>query len=303
MTPQQPTRSHFASTTKARLDLLQPASPGAAVDAAPALKLVVRGFNPMEHSLLQGTVRLSQRRSPRMELLDYSEVANADIVMVDTRDAKAQAWAKGEAALAGKAVIWVDGAVAPRGHTLAKRPIQWPILPMLLARALENGPDSRNNHNPSREQAAPNPVGSAPAAESLPLLVVDDSLAVRAYLRSQLEQRGYQVAEAESVQAALDLVGKTAVACVLMDVLMPGIDGYEGCKRIKARLRGVANVPVLMLTSKSSPFDRIRGKMAGCDAYLTKPVDPKQLHETLAQFVRAPSRAAPPVLTAAVFVP
>ena len=67
-----------------------------------------------------------------------------------------------------------------------------------------------------------------------------------------------------------------------MDVLMPGIDGFEACRRIKAKR---AKLPVVMLTSKSSPFDRVRGKMAGCDTYLTKPVDPAQLREVLARHV------------------
>jgi two-component system, cell cycle response regulator len=254
---------------------------------SPTLQLVVRGFNAMEHSLLEGTVRLSQRRSPRLQLLTDDQVDQADVVMVDTRDARAMAWAQRQPTLADKTVIWVDCAVAPRGHTLAKRPIQWPILPMLLARALENRPGTMNG-----------PLHPEPTTTQRPLLVVDDSLAVRAYMRSQLEARGYQVVDVDSAQAALDAVTKTAFACILMDVLMPGIDGYEGCKQIKARLRGAANVPVIMLTSKASPFDRIRGKMAGCDSYLTKPVDPKQLHETLALHVRAPARpAAPPTLT------
>ncbi len=79
---------------------------------------------------------------------------------------------------------------------------------------------------------------------------------------------------------------------LLLDVLMPGMDGYETCRRIKGTRRGKTPLPVIMLTSKSSSFDRIRGKMSGCDAYLTKPVDPDALRTTLARFVTvAPQRA------------
>jgi twitching motility two-component system response regulator PilG len=70
-----------------------------------------------------------------------------------------------------------------------------------------------------------------------------------------------------------------------MDVLMPGADGYEGCRQVKAHCRGDHAVPVVMLTSKTSPFDRIRGKMAGCDAYLAKPVSVPDLDVVLAQLV------------------
>jgi two-component system, cell cycle response regulator len=250
--------------------------------AAPALKLLVLGFNAVERQLLEGTVRVSERRSPRLQLVGEADLESADVIMIDTKDAEAKAWARQMPALGRKAVIWVDGTTADPGHTLARRPVQWPILPILLARALEQGPGTQQ-----KRPADPAPGTSArPATPDVrPVLVVDDSLAVRAYLRSLLEARGFHVAEAEHAQAAIEAVAQTAYACVLMDVLMPGIDGYEGCKQIKARLRGAASVPIIMLTSKSSPFDRIRGKMAGCDAYLTKPVDAQQLHDVLAQHV------------------
>jgi twitching motility two-component system response regulator PilG len=115
------------------------------------------------------------------------------------------------------------------------------------------------------------------------MLIVDDSLAVRAHLRSLLEAGGCVVSDADSVQHALFILSRQSFDCVLMDVMMPGIDGYEGCRQVKTILRGNRFTPVVMLTSKASPFDRIRGKMAGCDAYLTKPVDPKQLGDVLAQ--------------------
>jgi two-component system, cell cycle response regulator len=170
-----------------------------------------------------------------------------------------------------------------------RRPVQWPILPMLLARALESGPGvAASANSPIVAPAAPARIAAAAAAGSAPqILVVDDSLAVRAHLRSLIEQRGYAVTDADSVEVALQSLAQRKFDCVLMDVMMPDIDGYEGCHQIKARLRGADSVPVVMLTSKGSPFDRIRGKMAGCDAYLTKPVDPKHLTEVLAQQVRA----------------
>ena len=76
---------------------------------------------------------------------------------------------------------------------------------------------------------------------------------------------------------------------MLLDVLMPGIDGFEACRRIKAR---AGSPPVVMLTSKSSPFDRVRGKMAGCDTYLTKPVDAEQLRAVVSRHLGAPAPVA-----------
>jgi len=289
------------ATSSATAPAAAPAATVAA-PASPALKLFVKGLKPIERQLLEGLVKVSQRRTPRLELLDDARARAADVVVIDARDAHAMHWARRHPWLVRRAVIWIDGAEASPGHTLLRRPVQWPILPMVLARALESGPGTVAAAPPSGPGAlAPHAPGASQQPAPAPqVLVVDDSLAVRAQLRSLLERRGYTVTDADCVEVALDSLAQRSFDCVLMDVLMPGTDGYEGCHEIKARLRGAQAVPVIMLTSKSSPFDRIRGKMAGCDAYLTKPVDPQHLAEVLAQHVRAaPRRRAPPAAAAA----
>jgi two-component system, cell cycle response regulator len=251
--------------------------------AAPrALQLFVRGFNEMEKKLLEGMVRLSQRRLPRLALVTENEALAADLVMVDGSDAAAVAWAESQHWLNDKTTIWIDSSVPRPGHTLSQRPVQWPLLPMMLARAMERLPMAKAPAAAPPQAASPEP---APARKQV--LVVDDSLAVRNHLRSLLEARGVQVSEASCVREAMARLGGERFSCVLMDVLMPDMDGYEGCKRIKASKASLGVLPVVMLTSKASPFDRIRGKMAGCDAYLTKPVAPAQLHATLDTYLGA----------------
>jgi two-component system, cell cycle response regulator len=280
--------THWPSMAPVALEpRLPPASEAAA--EAPSLKLVVKGLKSIERQLLNGIVRVSQYRKPSLLLLEEVFAKLADVVVVDTQDAAAAAWAHSQPWLAEKTVIWIDGSSVAHGHIAVKRPVAWPALPMIIARALESG--SAMNVRPSIPLAAlpvapraPDPT-LAPAPPSS-ILVVDDSLAVRAYLRSLLEARGFVVTEAVQVHAALACVSQAKFDCILMDVLMPGLDGYEGCRQIKSKLRGAQAVPIVMLTSKSSPFDRIRGKMAGCDAYLTKPVDPAQLQEVLARLVQ-----------------
>ena len=133
----------------------------------------------------------------------------------------------------------------------------------------------------------------APAVSAQPrVLVVDDSLAVRNHVQSLLSVFDVHVSLCESGELALAMAEKIHYHCILMDVLMPGMDGYETCRRLKATVKSKKPLPVVMLTSKSSPFDRIRGKMAGCDAYLTKPVDPKELGNTLAKFIALKTPAA-----------
>jgi twitching motility two-component system response regulator PilG len=245
-----------------------------------SLKLLVKGFNldMMERSLLDGAVRLSQRRPPRLELLSDSDGMSADIVLIDGRDLQALNWAAGQTWLDHKPVVWVDVPAVARGHISVRRPVRWPVLPVLLLRALES--------NPQRPASARAPA--LVVAGGWPILVVDDSLAVRAYLRSLLEPRGFSVTDVDNAEAGIETAATNTYTCILMDVLMPGIDGYEACRRIKAQGRSGSTPPIVMLTSKSSPFDRIRGKIAGCDAYLTKPIDTERLHEVLTRYVDVP---------------
>jgi twitching motility two-component system response regulator PilG len=244
------------------------AAPGAVV------RLLVKGFNAMEHRLLEGAVHLSQRRAPRIDLVAPALAAEADVVMIDALDPAAVQWAAMQPWLEGRAVIWAGAKAARAEHTVIERHVKWPILPVILYRALEHAQGTARAISDERRPA--NNV-------SRRVLVVDDSLAVRGYLRSLLERLDLEVTEAETAEAAFRAVAATRFGCVLLDVLMPGIDGFEACRRIKAKA-GPA-LPVILLTSKSSPFDRVRGKMAGCDTYLTKPVDPAQLREALGRHV------------------
>jgi twitching motility two-component system response regulator PilG len=72
---------------------------------------------------------------------------------------------------------------------------------------------------------------------------------------------------------------------VFLDVVLPGIDGYQVCKLIKSNKQAIKKTAVVMLTSRSSPFDKLRGSLAGCDEYLTKPLDEDRLLEVIAKFL------------------
>ncbi|TMR08035.1 response regulator transcription factor [Nonomuraea turkmeniaca] len=112
------------------------------------------------------------------------------------------------------------------------------------------------------------------------LLVVDDEPALREALQSSLEFEGYKVVTADDGQAALDELARDSYDAVLLDVMMPRLDGLTACRR----LRGSGNhIPVLMLTARDAVGDRVSGLDAGADDYLVKPFE---LDELLAR-VRA----------------
>jgi two-component system chemotaxis sensor kinase CheA len=117
-------------------------------------------------------------------------------------------------------------------------------------------------------------VGAAHRAEQSPvrdasLLVVDDALTVRELQRTILERAGYRVRVASDGIEALALLAQEPSDLVLTDVEMPRMDGFALTEAIRAHA-GLSNVPVLVLTSRSSDADRLRGLEAGADGYIVK---------------------------------
>jgi len=105
------------------------------------------------------------------------------------------------------------------------------------------------------------------------ILVVDDEKRMVRFIRLNLEQDGYQVISAYNGTEALDLVRTKLPNLVLLDVMMPDIDGFDVLKKI----REASAVPVIMLTAKGEEDDRIRGLELGADDYVTKPFSPREL--------------------------
>ncbi|HXA07436.1 MAG TPA: response regulator, partial [Bryobacteraceae bacterium] len=115
-------------------------------------------------------------------------------------------------------------------------------------------------------------------------LVVDDSATIRRQLQLVLGDQGVEVEVADNGELALQLLSTREFDIVLLDVMLPGADGYQICKAIK-RNRTRKPPPVVMLTSRSSPFDRVRGSLAGCDGYITKPASLARIKEAVARYL------------------
>lgn len=114
------------------------------------------------------------------------------------------------------------------------------------------------------------------------VLVVDDSTVVRRLMEFTLGPMGVRVDFAGSGEDAIELVKLNRYDLIFLDVLLPGIDGYRVCRSIKGDKR-TRNTPVIMLTSKSSAIDKVRGMMSGSDVYLTKPLERCELLKAMNQ--------------------
>ncbi|MBD2183597.1 response regulator [Planktothrix sp. FACHB-1355] len=105
------------------------------------------------------------------------------------------------------------------------------------------------------------------------VLLVDDEEALRASLSYSLMKEGYQVTTAPDGMTALKLFHKQVPDVIILDLMLPGIDGMEICWR----LRAYSDVPIVMLTAKDQDIDKIWGLEAGADDYVTKPFNTREL--------------------------
>ena len=108
------------------------------------------------------------------------------------------------------------------------------------------------------------------------ILVVEDEKDIRELVRFHLEQEGFTVREAESGEEALERVAADRPALVVLDIMLPGSDGLEVCRRLRATAN-TASLPIVMLTAKAAEVDRVLGLEIGADDYITKPFSPREL--------------------------
>ncbi len=114
------------------------------------------------------------------------------------------------------------------------------------------------------------------------ILTVEDDERIRASVKLALEDEGWVVAESENGEQALDQFTRTPADVVLIDIMLPGIDGFEVCRSI----RKISDVPIIMVTARNDTHDVVAGLEAGADDYLTKPFAPKELSARIRALLR-----------------
>ena len=116
------------------------------------------------------------------------------------------------------------------------------------------------------------------------VLVVEDSPTTRKVIALTLTQKGYMVIEAQDGMEALSRLSEEKPDLILLDIILPRMDGYKILSIIKEN-EELKNTPVIMLTSKGGILNKVKGKLAGSTAYLTKPFEPKDLIKTVEKYL------------------
>ena len=105
------------------------------------------------------------------------------------------------------------------------------------------------------------------------ILVVDDEKEIRNLIEIYLKNEGYEVKKASNGEEAIKILQKEDIQLMILDIMMPKMDGIEVCKKVREHL----SIPILMLSAKSEDMDKIEGIMTGADDYMTKPFNPLEL--------------------------
>ncbi|EDY85720.1 response regulator PleD [gamma proteobacterium HTCC5015] len=245
-----------------------------------SVKVCAIGLPATDLSVLARALSVSAGRERRYELIELDDVAKADILFVHIEAQNSEAFIQAEQTRPVPVVVMgpkeesFDSpyfAVAPlMASRLLKVLDQVPLNDhgSAAAHVQRRQDDSHQDYNPSAKRA----------------LVVDDSAPVRKQLEVGLKAIGVEADFASNGDEALIKLSQAKFDIVFLDVVMPGKDGFTICKLIKKNPT-TKDVPVIMLTGRTAAMDKVKGSLAGCQAYLTKPIDDKQFQATVEKFV------------------
>ncbi len=128
------------------------------------------------------------------------------------------------------------------------------------------------------------------------ILVVDDEKLIREVIKEYLLLDNFNVYEAENGENAIDIFKKNSIDLVIMDIMMPRMDGYTACKEIKK----IKDVPFIMLSARSEEYDKLIGFDLGIDDYVTKPFSPKELVARVKAITKRNSKEANTIILSGI---
>jgi twitching motility two-component system response regulator PilG len=252
------------------------------------------GFPEQQRSKVEKILRLSRRRD--YELVAFDETSLPDVLLVF-----------GEEALSAPSVSALPTDYRRRLVLVSRQKpkevslphIGYPLISSRVIRVLDGIVDQSIDSVPlpdtdeskavvtsENTKEALSDESSVQQAESddngLRVLVVDDSAPMRQALADQLMAlpMAMQISFAEDGASALSVTDQQHFDLIFLDIMMPGIDGFETCTQLRQKAH-IKKTPIIMLSSKTSPLDEVKGIMAGCSTYLTKPIVPDEFQKVI----------------------
>jgi CheY-like chemotaxis protein len=163
--------------------------------------------------------------------------------------------------------------------------IQQPLLVTRVMRAIDEASKLCINTTPTPSSALSSPSPITTNTDAFHALVVDDSAAIRKQLELELRETTITADYAVCGEDALEKINSQQYDLVFLDIVMPGINGYEVCKQLR-KLPNYKRTPVIMLSGKTEPLDEVEGILAGASTYMLKPVQHKNFQQTLERIAK-----------------
>lgn len=282
-------------------------------DTRKTVRIAAMNLAPGEEDMIRSALQsagLSGHETSRYILLGNSSVKEAQIVIVNlkTQDLDRTNQLLQRVYGVKSTIFLVGDADVPQGgykYVISRKDLDQSLVPLLdtvtrdeldaeyrmqfLNTAVNTPTKTANTAANPAVQAVKRAVPETPVARGQALgraLIVDDSPSVRTQMNLYLSKRNFDCQLAQNSEEAIRAIKQSRFDIIFLDIVMPGADGYQACKAIKA-LEATRHVPVILLTSKNSPIDKIHGIMSGCDKYLTKPLRASELEGLLRSYFPA----------------
>ena len=252
--------------------------------------VAIFGISDGERALVERILALSVSRDYVYQIVDDVQNHTAEIALVDRTDANsASQFEQFHAQRQDFPTVIIGDEKESENDYRVKRPFTTTRMLGALDRLVEDRLRGANRTQPVVPALKVESTATTPTAApgNYKALVIDSSLPARKQVSVALRRAGITAEFAENGESALKLIEAKNYDILFLNVALPGKDGYEVCKAIKED-KDKKHIPVIMLTGKSSSRDKLKGKLSGCDAYLTKPVSLKEFNQTLSRWLNLP---------------
>lgn len=252
-------------------------------------RIALVAFTPITTTLFKTTLAMMDKRGHPVVLHDG--VGAPDLYLLDTdNEDTLDVWRKEHPTLNAPLLLIGKKSYDFANVAVLAKPLKWDLLVQSILAALQQKPPTPTPRWKVgyKEELPPvvNPLQSLARPKAL---VVDDSATIRYYIGVKLSSFNIDIDHAESAEVAFEMVTKAEYLCIFLDVMMPGMDGYEACKYLRKEMN--VAIPIVMATSRDSPFDKMRGQISGSTDYLVKPIDDISFNTTMRRVLQRSRRA------------
>lgn len=243
-------------------------------------RIVLVAFTPITTTLFKTTLSMMEKRGFPVVLDDGStHVPNLYILDTDNEDIL-DSWRKEHPVLNAPVLLIGRKSYDFENVLMLAKPLKWDSLVQAITQSLTQKPPTPTPRwRVGYKEELPPPVNPLQNLTRLKALVVDDSATIRYYIGVKLSSFNIEIEQAENAEQAFELLKERKYLCVFLDVMMPGMDGYEACKHLRKNMH--ITIPIVMVTSLDSPFDKMRGQISGSTDYLVKPIDDSSFNMTM----------------------